>query len=212
MSRQQLLPHVHNNTVITNSTGNSNESLFKDIPEEIVVILRTMPSLYDESEQQTITNVPVQHIIDTGDTAPVVRRRRRFSPKEEEVINTEVDKLLKKGVLQPSKSSWCSTPLIVPKPDGSNRFVNNFIGVNAVTVKDKYPLPRMDDLIDQLVNSEWYCTIDLKSAYFQIPLAESSRPKTAFATSKGLFEYCVMAQGLYNSPATFSRFMNGQYI
>lgn len=66
----------------------------------------------------------------------------------------------------------------------------------------------MDDLIDQLTNSSWYCAIDLKSAYFQIPLEEESRPKTAFATSQGLFEYTVMPQGLRNSPATFSRFMD----
>lgn len=196
--------YISNNTV----TIDASMEQFKDMPKEIVDVLLTMPSLYDESEVQTITNAPIQHTIDTGDAAPVVRRRRRVSPKEDAVINEAVDALLEKGVLQPSKSAWCSTTLVVPKPDGTNRFVNNFRGVNAVTVKDKYPLPRMDDLIDQLAHSSWYCTIDLKSAYFQIPLAETSRPKTAFATSKGFYEYTVMAQGLCNSPATFSRFMD----
>lgn len=119
-----------------------------------------------------------------------------------------LNSLLEKKILQPSNSSWCSTTLVVPKPDGSHRFVNNFRALNAVTVKDKYPLPRMDDLIDQMTNSSWYCAIDLKNAYFQIPLEEESRPKTAFATSQGLFEYTVMPQGLCNSPATFSRFMD----
>lgn len=184
------------------------EELFTGIPEEIVDILTSMPSLYDESEVQTLTTAPVVHRIETGDANPVVSRGRRLSPKENDVVDQEVEKLLKKGVIRPSKSPWCAKPVVVPKPDGSSRFCSNFRALDMVTIKDKYPLPRMTELIDRLAGSVYFNAIDLKSAYFQLPILEEHKEKTAFATRKGLFEYNFMAQGLSNLPPSFCRFMD----
>lgn len=77
------------------------------------------------------------------------------------------------GVIRPSDSPWCSNPIVVPKPDGTSRFCTNFRPLNAITRKDKYPLERMDTLIDKLAGSVWYSSIDLKSAYWQIPIHET---------------------------------------
>ncbi|KAG1139274.1 hypothetical protein G6F37_013186 [Rhizopus arrhizus] len=137
----------------------------------------------------------------------MVKKGRRLSPKEKQALQDEVDKMLKAKVIRPSNSPWSSPPILVPKPDGSMRLCNNYRGINAVTKKDKYPLPRMDDIIDKLSGAQWFSSIDLKSGYWQIPVAEQDKCKTAFSTPSGLYEYNVMPFGLTNAPATFARFM-----
>lgn len=194
--------------VNTNSISKVSNEVLESVPEEVQEILIRMPTLYDETEVQTLTTAPVVHRIETGDANPVVSRGRRFSPKENEVIDMEVKKMLAKNIIRPSKSPWCAQPVVVPKPDGSSRFCSNFRALNRVTIKDKYPLPRMEDLIDRLNGAYWFNAVDLKSAYFQLPILEEHKEKTAFATRQGLFEFNVMAQGLSNSPPTFCRFMD----
>lgn len=178
------------------------------VPEEVQEILTSMPALYDDSDVQTLTTAPVVHRIETGDARPTVSRGRNLSPKENDVIDAEVEKLLTKQIIRPSKSPWCAQPVVVPKPDGSSRFCSNFRALNKVTVKEKYLLPRMEDLIDRLAGAKWFSVIDLKSAYFQLPIFKAHKKKTAFSTRKALFEYNAMAQGLSNAPPTFCRFMD----
>lgn len=134
-----------------------------DIPPEVVDFLKLFPGLWNDSPVQTITKAPVEHHIDTGDAQPIVRRGRRFSEKENQVIDAEVEKMLKLGVIRPSSSPWCAPPVVAPEPDGGTRFCNNFRGLNSLTKKDKYPLPNMTDLIDRLPGSSWYSIIDLKA-------------------------------------------------
>ncbi|KAG0862669.1 hypothetical protein G6F16_012356 [Rhizopus arrhizus] len=180
-----------------------------DAPKEIQAVLLLYPTLYNDEEVQTITNAPVSHRIDTGDANPIVRKGRRLSPKESSVVENEVQKLLKRGVIRISNSPWsCSPPIVIPKPDGTNRFVNNFRALNAITRKDKFPLERMEDLLDKISGSKWFTVIDLKSAYWQIPIHEDDKCKTAFNTGNALYEYNVLAQGLCNAPPTFARFMH----
>lgn len=116
--------------------------------------------------------------------------------------------MLARGVIRPSDSPWCSNPIVVPKRDGTSRFCTNFRPLNAVTRKDKYALELMDMLIDKLLGSKWYSSIDLKSAYWQIPIHEDDKCKTPFRTRKGLYENNVLAFGLSNAPSSFSRFLN----
>ncbi|KAG0736415.1 hypothetical protein G6F57_014086 [Rhizopus arrhizus] len=139
---------------------------------------------------QSITNAPVEHCIDTGNAVPIVKRGRRLSPKESKALHEEVQKMLEAKVIRPSNSPWCSPPVMVPKPDGSMRLCTNYRGLNAVTRKDTWPLPRMDELVDKLL------------------VAEEDKCKTAFTTGSALYEYNVMPFGLTNAPATFARFMN----
>lgn len=195
-------------SVNSNSVTVTRNEKLSDVPEEVQEILLAMPALYDDSEVQTLTTAPIVHRIKTGDASSAVSRERRLSPKENEVVDAEVDKMLAKNIIRPSKSPWCAQPVVVPKPDGTSRFCSNFRALNKVTVKDKYLLPRMEDLIDRLTGAQWFNAVDLKSAYFQLPILETHKEKTAFVTRKGLFEYNVMAQGLSNAPPTFCRFID----
>jgi len=116
--------------------------------------------------------------------------------------------MLSKKIISPSKSPWASPVVLVQKKDGSIRFCIDYRKVNAVTRKDAYPLPRVDDTFDTLAGSSWFSTLDLKSGYWQVEVNPSDREKTAFCTQQGLFEFNVMPFGLCNAPATFQRLMN----
>ncbi len=121
------------------------------------------------------------------------------------MIDEEVDWMLKAGVIRPSRSPWASPVVIVPKKDGSTRFCVDLRRVNGVTIKDAHPLPNIQDIFDTLGSSHVYSTIDLRSAYWQVPLSAEAIPKTAFACHRGLFEFTCMAYGLCNAPGQFQR-------
>ncbi|CAJ0924600.1 unnamed protein product [Ranitomeya imitator] len=116
--------------------------------------------------------------------------------------------MLDLGVIEESHSAWSSPIVLIPKPDGSIRFCNDFRKLNAVSKFDAYPMPRVDELIDRLGKARYITTLDLTKGYWQIPLAEAAREKTAFATPEGLFQYVYMPFGLHGAPATFQRLMD----
>ncbi|UYV67511.1 hypothetical protein LAZ67_5001024 [Cordylochernes scorpioides] len=154
------------------------------------------------------TSLDVKHRIDTGDHAPIRQRPYRVSPYERGIIQTEVDKMLKSGIVKPSDSPWSSPVVLVKKKDGTWRFCVDYRRLNKITRKDVYPLPRIDDTLDSLKGASVFSTMDLKSGYWQIEVDEADREKTAFVTPDGLFEFKVMPFGLCNAPATFERIMD----
>ena len=122
---------------------------------------------------------------------------------------TQVQQMLSSKVIRPSNSPWASPVVMVRKKDGSLRFCVDFRQLNAATIKDTHPLPRIDDLLDALRGAKWFSTLDLKSGYWQVPISEQDKEKTAFRTSSGqLFEFNQVPFGLCNAPATFSRLMD----
>ena len=131
-----------------------------------------------------------------------------MAPPELEELKKQLEELLAKGFIRPSVSPWGAPILFVKKKDGSVRMCIDYRQLNAVTVKNKYPLPRIDDLLDQLRGAAVFSKIDLRSGYHQIRIREEDIPKTAFRSRYGHFEYVVMSFGLTNAPAIFMDYMN----
>ena len=146
-------------------------------------------------------------------TAPV-SKRPYCMPKEELVeLKRQLEEMEGQGFIQPSTSSWGCHALFVKKRDTNiPRLVVDYRPLNAVTIKNKYPLPRINDRFDQLAGATVFSKMDLRSGYHQIKIREEDIPKTAFQTRYGLYEYTVMSFGLTIAPANFMWLMNSVFM
>lgn len=150
----------------------------------------------------------VTHKIVTN-SPPIKQRYYPVSPFKQKLIDAELDKMLKAGIVEPSKSAWSSPVLLVPKSNGEQRFCVDFRKLNSVTEKDAYPLPYISSILDKLGGARFLSSLDLKSAYWQVALDESSKQYTAFTVpNKGLFQFTRLPFGLHNAPATFQRLID----
>jgi hypothetical protein len=145
-------------------------------------------------------------------TAPISKRTYRMPPKELAKLKNQLQELLDKGYIRSSSSPWGCPALFVKKKDGSLRLCVDYRPLNAVTIKNKYPLPRIDVLFDQLDGAKVFSKIDLQSGYHQIKIRPCDVPKTAFSTRYGLYEFLVMSFGLTNAPAYFMYLMNSVFM
>ena len=150
----------------------------------------------------------VEHDINTGDRSPIRCAPRRMSPQKMKKEENCVTEMLTGGHIEASDSPWSSLVVLVTKKDGGTRFCVDYRQLNDATIKDAYPLPRIDDTLDMLAGKQWFSTLDLASGYWQVSLSQAARAKTAFATHSGLFQFRVMPFGLCNAPATFERLMD----
>ena len=148
------------------------------------------------------------HYVKTGKAFPIKQGMRRTPLGFEGEEKKTIDSMLDAGVIEPSRSEWASPPVLVRKKDGSWRYCIDYRSVNNVTVKDAYPLPLIEECIDSLAGKKWFCTLDMNSGYWQIPVAAEDKEKTAFLTRYGLYQFTRMPFGLSNSPATFQRAMH----
>jgi len=133
-------------------------------------------------------------------------------PNELAELKNQLKELLDKGFIRPSSSMWGCPSLFVKKKDQSLRMCVDYRPLNAVTIKNKYPLPRIDILFDQLSKAKVFSKIDLRSGYHQIKIRPQDIPKTAFSTRYGLYEYLVMSFRLTNAPAYFMYLMNSVFM
>uniref|UniRef100_A0A8C5C6I6 Gypsy retrotransposon integrase-like protein 1 n=1 Tax=Gadus morhua TaxID=8049 RepID=A0A8C5C6I6_GADMO len=144
-------------------------------------------------------------------TAPGIRVRvppYRIPEARREAIRTEVRRMLQLGVIEESRSAWCSPVVLVPKPDGTFRFCNDFRRLNEASEFDAYLISRVDELIERLGPARYLSTLDLTKGYWQVPLTRAAREKTAFSTPGGLYQYTVLPFGVHGTPATFQRMMD----
>ncbi|XP_075764387.1 uncharacterized protein LOC142819706 [Pelodiscus sinensis] len=172
---------------------------------EIREVLRSHQQLF--SNKPGLTNLAV-HRVQTGTHPPVHCSPFRVTGKTAQDLEREVQDMLALGVIQPSSSPWASPVVLVPKKDGSIRFCVDYRKLNAITVSDAYPMPRPDELLDKLGGARYLTTLDLTKGYWQVPLDQEARLKSAFITPLGLYEFLVLPFGLKGAPATFQRLVD----
>ena len=162
---------------------------------------------------EEIVGVPPEREVEFGielvpGTTPISKAPYRMAPAELKELKAQLEDMLENGFIRPSTSPWGAPVLFVKKKDGTLRLCIDYRELNKVTVKNKYPLPRIDDLFDQLQGSSIYSKIDLRTGYHQLRIRPSDVDKTAFRTRYGHYEYLVMPFGLTNAPAAFMDLMH----
>ncbi|KAL0462067.1 UNVERIFIED_CONTAM: Retrovirus-related Pol polyprotein from transposon.6 [Sesamum latifolium] len=176
--------------------------------EEIPVV-RDFPDVFPDDLSDLPLHREVDFAIETlPGVAPISITPYRMAPIELQELKKQIEELLEKGFIRPSTSPWGALVLFVKKNDGSMRLCVDYHQLNRVTMKNKYPLPRIDDLLDQLKGATTFSKIDLRSGYWQLRIAKKDIPKIAFRTRYGHYEFLVMPFGLNNAPAAFMALMN----
>jgi hypothetical protein len=178
-----------------------------------VPVVCEYPDVFPEELPGMPPNRDIEFIIElVPGTAPIAQRAYCMNPQELEELKRQLADMLSKGLIRPSASPWGSPVLFVDKRDGTIRLCVDYRKLNEVTIKNKYPLPKIEDLFDQLNGAKVFSKIDLRTGYHQLKVRESDIPKTAFTTHYGLFEYTVMSFGLTNAPAYFMNLMNKVFM
>lgn len=192
---------------LENLVQNVDKSLSDCQKLEIKDLVTKYQDIFSLSDRDFGRSKIVKHAIDTQDAKPVRKSPRRLPFMKREEAHKIIETMKNDGVIEESESPWCSPVVLVKKKDGTTRFCVDYRGLNDVTKKDSYPLPRIDDTFDALSGSSLFSTLDLKSGYWQVELDERSKEKTAFSIGNGLWQFNVMPFGLCNAPATFERLM-----
>ncbi|GJT35404.1 reverse transcriptase domain-containing protein [Tanacetum coccineum] len=197
--------HVFLAHITIKETGDkSKKKQLQDVP-----IVKNFPEVFPEDLPGLPHTRQVEFHIDlVPGAAPVARAPYRLAPSEMKELADQLQELSDKGFIRPSSSPWGAPVLFVKKKDGSLRMCIDYRELNKLTVKNRYPLPRIDDLFDQLQGSSVYSKIDLRSGYHQLRVREEDISKTAFRTRYGHYEFQVMPFGLTNAPAVFMDLMN----
>ncbi len=149
-----------------------------------------------------------QMTIETGDSKPISTPPYRIPHARQAMARAEVKAMLEAGIIRPSRSPWAAPMLLVHKKDGSMRPVVDYRRLNKVTKRDPFPMPLVDDMIDQLASARYITTLDLTKGYWQVPVEPRDVEKTAFVTTFGKYEFLMMPFGLMGAPAVFQRLMN----
>jgi len=183
------------------------------VPLEHIPVVCEFPDVFPEELLGLPADREVEFAIELiRGTAPISRRPYRMPPNELAELKNQLKELSDKGFIRPSSSKWGCPALFVKKKDQLLRMCVDYHPLNAVTIKNKYLLPRIDILFDPLSKAKVFSKIDLRSGYHQIKIRPQDIPKTAFSTRYGLYEYLVMSFGLTNAPAYFMYLTNSVFM
>jgi hypothetical protein len=176
-------------------------------------VVQEYPDVFPEDLPGMLPDRDIEFIIELLPRTPPISKRPYRMPVNDLVeLKKQIAKLQSKGFIHPSSSPWGAPVLFVEKKDGTQWMCVDYRSLNEVTIKNKYPLPRIEDLFDQMKRAIIFSKIDLRSGYHQLKIRESNIPKTAFRTRYGLYEYTVMSLGLTNAPAYFMYLMNKVFM
>lgn len=181
------------------------ETVNESLTEEIK---RKYSDLFSETLSNTTLCPIVKHKIETGDHKPICQMGERVPIHLQEAVNKEIEKLLNQSIIRESNGPWRSRLVIVPKEGEKIRMCIDYRALNDITIKNAYPLPRIDDIQDLVAKAEIFSVIDATSGYYQIAVEEEDISKTAFAWKGKLYEFKRMLFGLCNAPATYQAMMN----
>ena len=176
--------------------------------KQVEELLQEYKGVFSTSEFDLGRTNLVKHTIDTGTNRPFKQALRRHPMAYLPIIDEHVDKMLANDVCEPSYGPWASNVVLVKKSDGTLRFCIDYRQLNNLTVKDSYPLPRIDTCFDALGDAKFFSTLDLRQGYWQVENDPETADKTTFITRKGAFKFKVLPFGLSNAPAVFQRLMN----
>ena len=179
----------------------------KEHHEKIRALLNNHSDVFSQGDHDIGRTTMIQHSIHTTCPAPIRQHPRRPPMGQRGEIEKQVEDMLNRGIITPSSSPWSSPVVLVDKKDGTKRFCVDYRELNKHTIKDSFPLPRIDESIDYLAGAKYFCTLDLAAGYWQVPLDDEAKLKSAFVVPGGLFEFQVMPFGLCNAPSTFQRLM-----
>lgn len=181
--------------------------------ESILNVCERYNDIFHLPSDVLTTTKTLKHEIKTSSEVPVNSKTYRYPKVHEGEVKTQIQKMLNDGIIEPSHSPYSSPIWVVPKKldsSGKNkwRLVIDYRNLNAITIGDSYPLPLIDDIIDQLGNSIYFSTLDLASGFHQMEMADNDKQKTAFSVPTGHYQFKRMPFGLKNAPSSFQRLMN----
>lgn len=178
------------------------------IKRRLFEILEEFSDCFSKNTTELGCTDKIEMKIELNTEKPICYRPYRLSIKEKEIVREKIDDLLENGVIQESTSEFASPIIIVRKKTGDYRLCVDYRKLNSATIKDKYPLPIIEDQVEKLSGKKFFTSLDLSQGFYQIPMSKESVPKTGFVTPEGHYEFLRMPFGLANSPCVFQRLMD----
>jgi hypothetical protein len=208
-----LLTNHQGKSVSCQAQPPAQDPMVFNLAAESISVVEEFMDVFPEELPEMPPEREVEFYIDLiPGTAPIAKRPYRMAPTELAELKLQIAELQQKGYIRPSSSPWGAPVLFVTKKDGSMRMCIDYRSLNEVTIKNKYPLPRIDDLFDQLQGAKYFSKIDLRSGYHQLRIKEADVQKMVFVTRYGQYEFTVMPFGLTNAPAFFMNLMNKVFM
>ena len=184
------------------------DELTESQKQEVLQLLKDNSAIFSRGEFDIGRTPLVEYRIDTGENRPIRQPLRRHPFAHLDIIDEQVETMKKSGIIEQAASPWASNVVLVRKKDGTLRFCVDYRRLNAITYKDSYPLPLIDNCLNALAGSSWFSVLDLRAGYYNIPIAEEDRDKSAFVTRSGCYRFTVMPFGMTCAPGVFQRLMD----